>query len=719
MLWLDFHELEAEEAGAEKEDKPEPALPLESKGDVAMRLLRGKQYRPEISSATVAQLDKEVSMDECIHVPYLGDKRSLSLSDKMRAWTRWTAPSIKPRSDPVQIDQGPISSNVDMQVTKWRPLNKAAHSQHFAATFGYILHDAPEPLNGSQEASGANRILAPFAPHPAAFNEMLKEDNVRRSAFMLLRFTPVQKEGVSPSDQALPTVYLKLPVTPESDFSKFAMHGDTKLYADSPRLVSDVLLPENPVDVRVNMFDRLWLPLAEQPALVKFFEASKFNLAEGRLQTPSSVKFLLPPQWPLKSFADWKAEAYDFAGLEVHQVLSLKWQTQFLRYSSIEGGQQGGRRQQLTLEHKCKGAGTLESQRDEFLKAADTVTMGRAFPWVNGHKLVIEEEVLEDAEAEADTMEQIEGGQDQVTLERIDQLLTNDPEELSDVLASVLENSQHLAVSAEDAVRSYAAGAVTDDTVAAPGEELFLSITTEECEEAISETDQLMGTVEDALDSFMDQEAAGNIPQEVSEPVEAGPVDPHVAAIRECEAVLEKGTQLIMSFVYDPSLPSPTAVPDLATVDDQIAEADVRTAESTQEAQGTPAEDVLDAPVQPVEPEITSELEAISNPTAGEDYKAEAELHTTEPTQEVMKSDRPTSEDVLDAPAQPVEPEMTSGSEAKPDSEEAERSTQPAGEKNSTPEPVVAEEAPPSPTVQKPVKADESSPWGMAQNLFR
>lgn len=648
-----------------------PSIPIENKGDVAMRLLRGQQH-PELSGATVVQLDEMVDLAECTHVPHLVDTRSMSLSERLRPWTRWTAPNLKARLDPLP-HQTPISNKVQLPAVDWQPESKSLHTRRFHASFGHILHSAPR--SPALKASGVDRILAPKVPHPAAFNKMMSEDDIARSAFILLKFTPTRKKTLRAIES--PVVHLKLPVNPDSDFSNFTMPEDASLYAERSGVIHDVLLPENPVDVRLNIQDKLRFAIPEQPALLKFFEASEFNLAEGRLQTPASVEFSLPPNWPKNgSKGEWRLESYDFAGLEVHQTARLEWQAHMLRYSSIEAGQQGGRRQQLTLELDFVQDQDLADQRRSFLKAVDEIAMGRAFPWTDGHKLVVEEEipeqVSEDIGSEAVVSVEADGQALLAHREQVEEVPGQgvpQPEglaqedtgvaapafkQLGEEVASALENLQQLTSSVEDAAHSYALASLTNDPGAIPGEELWASIATEECEAAIAEADELMDTVEDALTMFVGKEPSEVVIEEAKEDVNADEDQlPHIA-IEASEVPFENGHELVFSANESPAFA----------------------------AEG-------------------------HNSTLGDQTRDDTN-HATDILHQASTNIPPP--DDMNISAQPAQAENV----FKPQKDEVPRQAA-----NDTTDPVASKNPASASPVDNQAEVDESSPWGHAQSLFR
>ena len=674
-----------------------------------MRLLRGKVEQSRASTLMVVPLDGEEGLSKCTHVPHGFDTRSFSLSDRQRPWTRWTAPSVKSALD-LSPDQHPLSVLMQLPTTRWpAPAPQTPHTRHLTASFGHVLSSAPKaPKAGSR----VDRIFASLMPHPAAFNAMVLEASAQKSAFILLKFTtPIARETGKTTP---PHVYLKLPVRPDSDFSNFALAEDASLYAEKPRFMVDALMPENPVDVRLDMTDRLDIVLSEQQGVLEFFQASEFNLAEGRLQTPPDIDIHLPHlRWPGHGKESPKLVRYDFAGLEVHQIAEIPWQDQLLVYSSIEAGQQGGSRQQLTIEQR-HGQGEPTAA---FLDAVDAIATGRVFPWTGGQKLMVEDKTpetahenitFEPAPADENDAPQVEAVEDKASTSRetndVPQLSPDDTES-APLIEKDAQESQAPDDDDDDTPQAWAdshgvpflsPGAVEtlrsrdkkpsekmgptnippkegarqdshsrepEDDFALSGSQPQVSTTAEEYGAPPIAQEDHPGDIDGVATSSAGEQAIESPRQEVNDFVSPAEEQRAVVASEECEALLQQGQHLISS--ANDSLVSAVDTEDTA-VNDQPPRAEDNTTQLFQEATTTTTTTT-----------------------------------TTPPTEDT---------NIQQQPAESV---------AVPKPEAVEKQTGATDSTNDGTGPVTKETPASSPPVQKRPEPDASSPWGHAWSLFK
>lgn len=244
-----------------------------------------------------------------------------------------------------------------------------------AATFGHVLHPDDAATKSSKTATAKNRrILSPVIPHPAALTALSSGDEpVTQSTAIILKFGP---DPAAPATAAgtLPSVRLTLPVDETADLSNFDFPPSSTLHAVTSQRVQDVLLPTESVDVRLTQ-QQLRALASDQPALRQFLAASEFNLLEGRLRTPSRIALALS--------AEATDVPYLFLGLEVHQAVETKLGGHRVRYESIEAGQHGGQRQELSL-HRAVSNTSQESEDDGFLALVEAVAGGDVFSWNDG-----------------------------------------------------------------------------------------------------------------------------------------------------------------------------------------------------------------------------------------------------------------------------------------------------------------------------------------------
>lgn len=359
------------------------ASPGENSADIVLRLLRGRQSQGvQGEQQVVAWGFAKGGM----YVPHLRENRSMSWRDRLRQWTRYIVPISKPH------ENGKTDLGLHRKVTPPSPVQTEveAEAQHlFTATFGHILHEKSSAF--AKKPDTIRRVLSPVLPHPAAFTEISESGGgLEKHTFILLNLVPAP--GHSESVKA-PEVRLRLPVNADDDFSKFSMSNGSSLYAVRPWYQRDILLPSENVDVRLAQQRKLPLDITKQQSIQDFFAASEFNLVQGRLKTPSHTQVSIPIKWLGKKTKKTVNIPYMFAGLEIHQTLDLPFNGHILRYSSIEAGQHGGTRQELSLEALASvdsNGMTNRKQRTGFLKLVEHIARGDFFSWTEGYRKIRE-----------------------------------------------------------------------------------------------------------------------------------------------------------------------------------------------------------------------------------------------------------------------------------------------------------------------------------------
>lgn len=311
--------------------------------------------------------------------------------DKLWNWSR--------RVQPVSNDTESQSSTSKLSDSISLPENKAGKSDDAAfvttATFGHILHSETDV--SFAKLARHRRILCPIIPHPAAFSSLKPDDAepLAQETAIILNFAPrIDREsGLGKG----PGIQLRLPVSSDSDLSNFSLPQDATFNAILPRYTKDVLLPAQSVDVRFAHHRSVPLDI-HQSSLQDFLAISEFNLLAGKLRTPSQVTFSIPEKMlsgrsPVNLKSPKNADVpYVFYGLEIHQTVEMHWRQHTLRYSSIEAGQHGGQRQELTIEagRSDKPTAFKGEQRSSFLQCVEDLASGNVFSWDEGHKAMKE-----------------------------------------------------------------------------------------------------------------------------------------------------------------------------------------------------------------------------------------------------------------------------------------------------------------------------------------
>lgn len=693
----------------------------ETKSDIVLRLLRGRDSQ-RITGTSEVIVRKAGSRSQSTLTPYYRDLRSLSWRDKLRSWSRLIAPIVKPSGEGNELPNLPLHNTVQLPAPDQDPEDKNV-TKHLTATFGHILQEQTTSLGQDKSLC---QVLSPVVPHPAAFTDFVKErDDITKRVYILLNFVPVATN--SSGMQRTPEVRLKLPVDPERDFSNFTMSDTSSLYAMRMGYRKDLLLPEDDIDVRIDRQDTYELDMSSQPQIREFFAASEFNLVEGRLKTPSKTQITIPKSWlDTKYKRVSNTINYDFAGLEIHQTVDVKYGEMTLRYSSVEAGQHGGTRQELTFSTMLEVT-KFPEQKAEFLKAVEGFASGKTFPWMGGHSLVREMPEIEDEVPADDVLDSIDiigqdehssgamqGTEDEHTFLQwqIEEALSSSQNLISST-QHILDNPSSIAEQDIDldtllSTSSQATSQEADDLMASIQASLSttsldsptdLSLQEEEgshqtldaeCEAALVTGEQLMSSIEDSLDTAtiaVGEDTVVEVAEEqthqfVGEKSEPTLTDESVASSTE-EALTS--TTEAQALVGDEKLP---------ISEDIIAEA----SQAVDEDKSTPGVNTVqsaetDEAIEAVEPTHTTEAGEAAEPVGVAEPE---EATTTETTTEASPiAETPVIEEAKaeeDVPSQA--PELaTASSEHK------------------------IEQPPAKPKEQKPV--DESSPWGLAMNLFR
>lgn len=339
-----------------------------------------KRFRGEGVAARVGTL-----------TPYHRESRSMSWKDRLAPWARFIVPTIIP-GEQKKVRWLKLADKVNFP--HMDEVSEASMG-HITATFGHILHaPLPKPKVKGRPKTTYRRTISPVMPHPAAFTELVPQrgTDIRKHDSIVIHFMPAP--GATSAGTTAPPLKLTMPFTGDEDFSNFVLPSDSTLNAPKPSFVKDLLFPEEAVDVRVERHRDLTLDIDQQSAFKEFIESSEFNLVQGRLQTPSNTRFSIPRAWLAYSGKE-KAQASDetvdlpylFGGLEIHQTVDLPWENDIiLRYESIEAGQHGGTRQELSLVLDLAGRSWLGVQTSvsDLLSRLGSAVEGKYWPWSRG-----------------------------------------------------------------------------------------------------------------------------------------------------------------------------------------------------------------------------------------------------------------------------------------------------------------------------------------------
>ncbi|KJK75611.1 hypothetical protein H634G_08975 [Metarhizium anisopliae BRIP 53293] len=354
----------------------------EGPADIVLRLLIGRETSSQHADVHILPKTRQ---KKGVFLTHQRDKRGMAWRDKLRYWSRYVNPIGKSTKetmspgfrDSVILEQPNASSlKENLEVT---------------AVFGHILHTKQSIR--TDDLTKSRRVLCPIIPHPAALTSITADTSApsTQKTAIVLNFAPESPPKTSPPGTSQ-LIRLRLPISPFTDLSKFSFPDASVLEAVMPWQESDIMLPDNSVDVRLTQ-KRLVSLDAHQHSLQAFLQASDFNLLQGRLRTPSRSSFAIPRFLTIEqstSSTDLVATPYMFMGLEIHQTIDMEWQSHTLRYSSIEAGQHGGQQQMLSLvagPPGDQGSATTQQLRS-FLELVEETACGAHFSWDQGYRLM-------------------------------------------------------------------------------------------------------------------------------------------------------------------------------------------------------------------------------------------------------------------------------------------------------------------------------------------
>ncbi|KAH7158010.1 mitochondrial inner-membrane-bound regulator-domain-containing protein [Dactylonectria estremocensis] len=363
-------------------------ITTEDNADTVLRLLTTLPSRGQEETVECVPPFKSNGSAAGLFVGSNRERRSMAWRDKLRNWLRYVAPvgiTSDAPEDPLNLPES----------TSLREYAGKLSNNVTTATFGHVLHS--EAQQSTDKLSQKRRLLSPVTPHPASFSG-LKTDYggpVRQSTAIILKFAPYTDLSMSKRSRG-PPIRLYIPITPKTNMTDFTIPEDAVLQCAIPWQVDDVMLPTQSVDVRLVNERHLPLDINQAP-LKQFLKRSQFNLRAGRLQTPAQVILAIPEQWINPRSKGGKTSEvtvdvlYAFRGIEIHQNIEMPFQGNTLRYSLIEAGQHGGKRQELSLQAGPPGdlrKSFRGKQRDTFLQTVEDIVKGKFFSWSEGHKSV-------------------------------------------------------------------------------------------------------------------------------------------------------------------------------------------------------------------------------------------------------------------------------------------------------------------------------------------
>lgn len=295
-----------------------------------------------------------------------------------------------------------------------------------AGKFGHVLSmfdkrtDSTSTLKPDLEELAARAFsFSPIVPHPLTLANLSpslknnKNELVPTSSTILVRFFHNHDSAARALPLVAPPLELRLALSePRSFHENPRITGVHSLRVFTATHHDDVLLPASPVDLRITQTRGAALlgspgALSDWQPIADFLARSHLDFGAGRLEMAKQQRF----QVPLRLFSQSSAAApntkkrdqeqtkrgerqdegemtqggdplrstlYEFAGLELHRSVAVPFpeDDRFdLVYTSIEAGQGGGRRAELSLQPASSARSAASSRstdgayQDDFLRA--------------------------------------------------------------------------------------------------------------------------------------------------------------------------------------------------------------------------------------------------------------------------------------------------------------------------------------------------------------
>lgn len=247
-----------------------------------------------------------------------------------------------------------------------------------SAVFGHILYPlhASDRMRKARKGSKPDPVLQAFfnsrreiltsITSPRSYLQKRRLSDSRKSEELRIMLTPTQKTDLEVPSRELPGLMLYVRIDPDT---KEASLSEVSLVLEEREV--DLLLPDEATDIR--FITESFLPAAREvdPTIVKFFKASYLDVTgHQRLRTPKNLTLLVPahiirtlsavsgtsktassgPQ-PGEETKTGVSVEYIFTSLEHRSVVAgFDVDSGFrVRYSFVEAGETGGRRDELRM----------------------------------------------------------------------------------------------------------------------------------------------------------------------------------------------------------------------------------------------------------------------------------------------------------------------------------------------------------------------------------
>ncbi|KAL2149977.1 hypothetical protein VTH82DRAFT_7653 [Thermothelomyces myriococcoides] len=416
-------------------DRPERDKNYENACETVLRFLR-HAYGPKPYVSTALRIVPEDLIHQGRYLPALNPGQKLPWQERSAKWERWTAPvphwnsDFKPASGLIPADILPFQLKEEDTVKHSDAVSVAGGSDpelsypgwsteaqtDTSIVFGHVVFSRqkssapqsnPSPEPAAQLDTSLPRTFVPILPALGSLNvpNNLREGGLWHST-TIIRFSPSPD---TPEDLAASAPDLELLI--ESD------HVEVKalisLRAIKETFTGDVLFPAAPVDARLVQRRYFSLPGASiehhVPSIITFITKSDLRPWAGKLSTPSALlgvhipRRLLTPISQSRDDDDGTATPnndsnssssahqdgaadnnggddddkvridYTLASVQIQRTVTAEFKYLRLRYTSIQAGQRGGERAELSLEAARVAAPLPEDVYDADAAVAEVV----------------------------------------------------------------------------------------------------------------------------------------------------------------------------------------------------------------------------------------------------------------------------------------------------------------------------------------------------------
>jgi hypothetical protein len=322
--------------------------------------------------------------------------------DRYHQWSRMIAPTElehRQPEDPVSESRMALKWPLQVHGTSGSPNRDGWQPHHITttATFGHILHqyDQYEALRSLDPLLRHDfpRLLSPVTPLLPRLRSLDTQDAPSSvTTTIVFRFLPSPLHKIDGNLKNLPPIELRLQV-PDDVKTGPLPWKECKKEITIMRTThhADILLPQNAVDVRITqkrVCDMSNEHLEQHLSRARFLNFADLNLKAGRLITPPFCRFDVTAPFDRPNNADDSKKSelgtkYMFFGLEIHRSVNMDYHGHSLCYTSIEAGQHGGRRAELTLKANDLPEGSspesVEKMTIKYLQTVFDLAQGNVF----------------------------------------------------------------------------------------------------------------------------------------------------------------------------------------------------------------------------------------------------------------------------------------------------------------------------------------------------